>query len=149
MSWFVDAASSPTSCTRPSHALSVLEVVSTCSFWGPGKVQSAPMFCGTRRCGWLHGCIKSFNPVFPLNSFTGPISLCIILGKEPGFCATNQSFNDSETPTKHCNKQKGRWKSKGLHSQTLTWKSHRIDGFCKWVGCLHSSFPIKLFKIPT
>lgn len=95
---------------------------------------------------WLHQVIQS---CIPLNSFRGPISLCIILGKEPGFCATNQSFNDSETPTKHCNKQKGRWKSKGLHSQTLTWKSHRIDGFCKWVGCLHSSFPIKLFKIPT
>lgn len=155
MSWFVDATMdswfpscefSPPHVPGPPNALSVLEVVSTCSFWGPEDV-----LWTQSRCLVTWNQMKSLNSVFPLNSFRGPISLCIILGNfHQGFV---QPTSHSKTVRHQQNiaiKKKAGGEAKVCFSRKLRWNSHkRLVVFVKSVGCLHSSFPIKLFKIPT
>lgn len=149
MSWFVDATmDSWFHFQLTNDALSVLEVVSTCSFWGPEKVLFlAPMFCGRSPDVWLHGYMKSLNPVFPLNSFRGPISSCIMLGNfHQGFVQpTSHSTTVRHQQNIAINKKAG-----GKAKVCIPEKSHGIHkklvNFAKFVGRLHSSFPIKLFQ---
>lgn len=142
MSWFVDATmDSWFHFQLTNDALSVLEVVSTCSFWGPEDV------LWTSRClvTWLHEIMK--NPAFPLNSFRGPISLCIILGNfHQGFVQpTSHSTTVRHQQNIAINKKAG-----GKAKVCIPEKSHGIHkklvNFAKFVGRLHSSFPIKLFQ---
>lgn len=108
----------------------------------------APMFCGTSPDVWLHGYMKSLNPVFPLNSFRVPISWCIMLGNfHQGFVQpTSHSTTVRHQQHIAINKKAG-----GKAKVCIPEKSHGIHKklvvFAKFVGRLHSSFQSSYFRI--
>ena len=138
----------PTSCTRPTQRLVRL---------GSGLhmffLRSWRCFLDVQMFGYMvtWNQMKSLDPVFPLNSFRGPISLCIMLGNfHQGFVQPTSHSTTVRHQQNIAIKKKAGGEAKVCFSRKLRWNSHKkMVVFVKSVGCLHSSFPIKLFKIPT